>query len=240
VYSRANVVEKISPFVRASAKPRSHEAALGRIPPGSRPFVTILREAGAGGSALAQALAEALAAREPGSHWQSFDRELVEKVAADHGISAPLVESLEEASHTWLDKLLHSGPESDFGVYRRVAETMRALAEVGGAVLVGRGGVFVTRDLPGGIHVRLVAPRDWRIRRLAKARGLSAAEAERVVRETEEHRAAFYRSRWPDKDVAADHFHVTYNMAGVEPGRIVESLLAVVPRREEVLEALHR
>ena len=42
---------------------------------------------------------------------------------------------------------------------------VRALAEVGRVIIVGRGGVFITRDLPGGIHVRLVAPREWRVRR---------------------------------------------------------------------------
>ena len=232
--SRTSLTDKLAPFVRASAVSRSHDADLDQVPRGSRPFVTILREAGAGGSTVAHALADALNERRGNGHWQAFDGELVEKVAEDHEISASLVEALEEKSHTWLDKLLVSGPSSEFGVYRRVAGTIRALAEVGGAVIVGRGGVFITRDLPGGIHVRLVAPQDWRVRRIAATRGLSLRDAERAVRETEERRAAFYRSRWPDKDIAAEHFDLTINTARVDPERVVRALVAVVPMSSKV------
>jgi len=234
VTSRTSLTDKLAPFVRASAVPRSRDADRDPLPRGSRPFVTILREAGAGGSTLAHALADALNERAGNGHWPAFDRELVEKVAEDHEISASLVEGLEEKSHTWLDKLLVSGPSSEFGVYRRVAATIRALAEVGSAVIVGRGGVFVTRDLPGGIHVRLVAPPDWRVRRVAATRGLSLREAERQVRETEELRAAFYRSRWPDKDIAAEHFDLTINTARVDPERLVRALVAIVPTRASI------
>lgn len=227
--ARTSLTDKLAPFVRASAVSRSHDPSLDRLPGASRPFVTILREAGAGGSSVAQALATALNARERTHDWQAFDRELVERVAEDHEISAALVERLEEKSHTWLDKLLHTGPSSEFGVYRRVAGTIRALAEVGGAIIVGRGGVFITRDLPAGIHVRLVAPREWRVRRVAATRGVPLKDADRKVRETEERRAAFYRSRWPDKDIAAEHFDLTINMARVEPERVVKALVAVVP-----------
>ena len=68
------------------------------------PFVTISREAGAGGSTLARGLVEALNRRDTGSPpWQSFDRKLVEKVAEDFKITRRLVDSLEDCSHNWLN-----------------------------------------------------------------------------------------------------------------------------------------
>ena len=55
------------------------------------PFVTISRQAGAGGWTLAQELAAALniPERNEARRWTSWDRELVEKVADDHQIRIP-------------------------------------------------------------------------------------------------------------------------------------------------------
>ena len=70
-----------------------------------------------------------------------------------------------------------------FKVYRRVASTIRALAGAGRAVIVGRGGAFITADLAAGIHVRIVAPAEFRVREMARRLGISADAAADVVRE---------------------------------------------------------
>src|SRR5437763_15614664 len=71
------------------------------------PFVTISRQAGAGGITFARRLAEALNQRQSSQEhpWQSFDRELVERIAADHHVSTELSDSLEKSSHTWIEEL---------------------------------------------------------------------------------------------------------------------------------------
>jgi len=227
--SRVSVTDKLAPFVRAAGLPRSHDPALDAPQRGTLPFVTILRQSGTGGSVVARELARLLGERDPHFHWEALDRELVERVAEDHQIAAPLVESLEEKTRNWIDRLLVSGPESDFGVYKRVAGTIRALAEVGGVIVVGRGGVFVTRDLPGGIHVRLVAPRRERVLRVARLHGIPEAEAEAFVRATDLGRANFYRSRWPRMRLSAETFHATFNTARIPPRDVARCLLPMIP-----------
>jgi len=229
MHSRSSVTDKIAPFVRATARSRFPVSDV-TPPRGTLPFVTITRLAGAGGSTVAHALADALNERESELHWETFDRELVEMVAENHDISTPLVEKLENKSRNWLNRLLVSGTESEFGVYRRVAETIRALSEAGGAIVVGRGGVFITRDLPAGIHIRLVAPREYRVRHLVETRGWSEEKAEEFVRETDLGRMKFYKSRWPDKNLEAEVFHATFNTALVGTPSIVKAMLAIVPR----------
>jgi len=187
-----------------------------------------MRDAGARGSTVAHALADALNARGGRVRWHAFDRELVEKVAADHELSEPLVASLEDGSRTWLDNLIHSGPESTYGVYQRVGKTVRALAEIGGAIIVGRGGVFLTEGLPGGRHVRLVAPWAARVRRMAEKRNVSEAEAEEIVRLTDENRAAFYRRWWPGRRIRSELFCATLNTAAIELPVLVQMLAALV------------
>lgn len=229
--SRVNMTEKISRLVKAIARSRSSVTDV-TAPRGTLPFVTITRAAGAGGSTVAHALAGALNVREPDAGWQAYDRELVEIVAKDHEISEPLVQALEEKSRNWINRLLVSGSASDFGVYQRVATTIRALAEEGGAILVGRGAVFITRDLPRGVHIRLVAPEEHRIRHLMQSRGWTEERAAEYVRETDLGRAKFYRSRWPDKSLDAETFHATFNTALVGPGDLVRALTEMIPWME--------
>lgn len=201
------------------------------------PFITISREAGAGGWTLAQSLTDALNASlgEAESPWTCWERQLVEKVAADYHLSAEIIESLETGPHSWLGDFLSSLKFSDdtpyadeARVYGRVAATIRALAKTGKVVIVGRGGAFVSRTMPGGIHIRLVAPLPWRISHMAQYLTVSEREAAEHVRELEHNREAFYRRYWPKENFTPEAFTVTFNTAEIEQGTIVEMIKALV------------
>ncbi len=202
------------------------------------PFVTISREAGAGGITLAQKLVEKLNQRgADGPRWSAWDRELVQKVAEDHHIDQSLVETLEERGPTWIEELLgglrvHESPEtaSELRVYWKTAATIRAIAQVGHCVIVGRGGVFVTANMPGGTHIRLVAPLQFRIRNFASTFNMSEASAEARVRELDHNREAFYRRHWPRRSLSPEAFTATFNTACIGEKELVEAVAAMIPR----------
>jgi len=181
-----------------------------------RPFVTIAREAGAGAHSLAERLAERLNAARPEPRWQCFDRELIEKVAKDHGLSEDLVESLPDRPHSLLVDLAsglrfdQSRPTDEY-VYGKVVMTIRAVAKLGHAVIVGRGGVYCTQDLPGGVHVQLVAPMERRVANYADAHNISESEAKEQVRRIDEQRRDFYRRFWPGAIDAPERFTLILN-----------------------------
>ncbi|MGD1277695.1 MAG: cytidylate kinase-like family protein [Tepidisphaeraceae bacterium] len=200
------------------------------------PFVTISRSAGAGGKQLAEALVDRLTAMDPaGQPWTSWDRELVEKVAADHGISRDLIESITEINRTWLDRFFDdiatnfaSSHASEFKVYRRVASTIRALAQAGHVVVVGRGGVYITRDMPGGVHVRLVAPLEQRIANIAHRMGYSHEQAARYVRDTDRAREHFCREHFLGELFAPERFSVTFNTSMLSTDQIVDCIVTLL------------
>src|SRR5687768_787505 len=149
--------------LRLNELPRRDRAA----PVAVVPFVPSSRQAGAGGTTLAQRLVDRLNEidRDPQRPWTCWDRELVERVVADHHVAQELIDSLEDVHRTWLEEFFTGlsfaeGTEQadELTVYHRVAATIRALAQLGRVVIVGRGGVCITRNMPGGAHVRLVAP----------------------------------------------------------------------------------
>lgn len=201
----------------------------------AEPFITISREPGAGGWSLARHLVDALNIAVRDDHaWTCWDRELVEKVATDLHLSTKLIESLEDRGHSWLSDFLESLSFSDAGqsdeprIYSRVAASIKALAQTGRVVIVGRGGVFVTRKMPGGIHVRLIAPFQNRATLIAREFHMTPEQATAHLKELEHHRATFYRRYWPKEALNPENFTLTINTAAVDQATMVEMLTALI------------
>lgn len=198
------------------------------------PFVTISRQAGSGGIKFGRLLAERLNGADPSAHpWHSFDRELVERIAADHHLSTDLIDSLEKSSHTWIAEFIgglsHSDrAPSELGVFRRVMETMRALARAGHVVLVGLGGALMTRDMPRGLHVRILAPFEWRVANLARNDGLNHGEARERVKLLDRDREAFVTRFWPQVKNMQEFYHLTLNASLLSEEQMVECLLPLI------------
>ena len=204
-----------------------------------RPFVTISRQAGAGGHTIGQLLVNRLTELDPGeTPWALWDRDLVEKIVTDHNVERDIVESLGEAHRSWMEEFLaglaFDVAQTEGRVYQYVATTMRALAHQGRVVLVGRGSVYITRHLPAGVHLRLVAPIDHRIRAMAKQLNVSMDAAAANVHQLDKSRAAFYRRYWPRELLGGEAFSVTFNTAMVDERRAVESAVALILPRAQL------
>jgi cytidylate kinase len=196
-------------------------------------FITISRQAGAGGKTLAAELTKAMNQIVPSAEpWCAWDRELVQKVSDDHQIRKEFIQALEDADHGWFSEMVDSLADrdypGDFKIYRTVAMTIRALAGIGRSVIVGRGGVFITEDLPGGIHIRLVAPVEHRVLRMAHRMDSSLDEAAEVVKEIDRNRAAFYHRFWPKHTLAPESFTLTLNTAQLSDAQMVACVLPLV------------
>jgi cytidylate kinase len=205
------------------------------------PFVTISRQAGSGGIKFGQLLAEHLNKRNPTTHpWHSLDRELVERIAADHHLSTDLIDSLEKSSHTWIEEFLgglsHTDRSpSELVVFRRVAETIRALARAGHTILVGLGGAMITHGMPLGVHLRIIAPFEWRVKNLARNDQLTEAQAREKVRLLDRDREAYMAKFWPHMTDRQQAYHLTMNASMLTEEQMVSCVLpligATVPAR---------
>ncbi|CAN5340041.1 cytidylate kinase-like family protein [soil metagenome] len=202
----------------------------------SSPFVTISRQAGAGAKRLAEQLAERLNRLDDGGvPWTSWDRELVEKVASDNHFSCNLIETLTEHSRSWLEQFfadfgssIDPSTPDDFRIYRRVAQTIRALAQRGHVIIVGRGGMCITRDMPGGLHVRLAAPVKHRVGEVARRYSMRIGEAEKFVRDLDRGREDFYRHYFPDVVFSPEQFCVTFNTSVLSEQQILDAMVAIL------------
>lgn len=199
---------------------------------GATRFITIARQVGAGGWSLPQRLAEALNAQAlpDQSGWTAWDRELIEKVADDYHIPVQSVEKLERSGYSWVDTFISGlgGMPEEFAILHRVEESVRALAASSRTILVGHGSVFMSRDLPGGVHIRLVAPLPHRIENMARRMHLSMQEAATQLKQSQRNWMAFLRRYWPAQSLAPETFAATLNTALMDEDHLVRCIVTLV------------
>jgi cytidylate kinase len=159
------------------------------------PFVAISREFGCEALPLAQQLVLTLNERcHPSIPWVSYDREMLDKVTEEPHMQRDILDTLDgprrDEMSALFDNIINRQAD-DAVVVRKLAEVIRTLAVHGHAILVGRGSSLVTQDLRNGLHIRLVAPRGWRIHTVADRRNLPLSEAEELVDEGEKQRSHY-------------------------------------------------
>jgi CMP/dCMP kinase len=183
--------------------------------------ITISRQYGSEGDEIAANICQLLG-------YQSFDKQLMAKVAAEVGLTEGEIVDFSEDQHKvrgFLDRLL-GGPKPIVTQTRRWSEdrsgvravevkrvdvvesialvqaVIRAAYKHGNVVIVGRGGQAILSEDPGVLHVRIEAPLERRAQRVQLREGLTYDLAREVV--TERDRAAadylkrFYHVDWSD------------------------------------------
>lgn len=196
-----------------------------------RPFITIAPQVGAESASLPHRLAEALDERDPKSPaWSHWDQELIEKVSADSHVPTELVASLDSSGHWWVDDLLGgvAGRPDETFIFNRLKKTVRGLARSGNVILVGHGSTLMTRDLPGGTHLRLIAPNDFRVNKLAERLGVPVREAAKYLRRLERQRKAFFARFWPGRPLSPEIFTAVFNVAKLDETRLLHGILGIL------------
>jgi len=204
---------------------------------GCFPFITISRQAGAGGQGLATLLAEEIQKlhHEPlFQGWQLCNQELCQMIAQDPALKSS-VESLrhtEYHSHAedMLAQLIYGGLSQDL-VVKKMFHVMRVFALHGKVIFVGRGSTFLTHDLPLGIHVRLEAPLEVRVQRMMEGLHVDAKKARNVIEEKDKAKATLVKTYF-HKDIRDPlNYDAVWNTARVTVEEIARILIDMVRAR---------
>jgi cytidylate kinase len=193
-------------------------------------IITIEREYGCGGGAIARQLAEHLG-------WELWDRRLTEEIARLANVDCSAVMRCDER----VDSRLHRMAKAFWrGSYERssrlegqvfdadcmvsmMEQIAPRIAKEGNAVVVGRGSPFFLREQPDAFHVFLYAPRAEKIRRLVQD-GATHSDAEDLVDTIDRERAAFVKhyfgADWPTRSL----YHIMINTA-VGDESVVDTIL---------------
>ena len=114
------------------------------------------------------------------AEWSLFGGNIINQMLLANHLPADLARFLPEDKvpevNATIGEIVGLHP-SLWELVQKANETMRRLAMGGHVILVGRGANFATAAIPGGIHVRLVAPPAHRARYYAQRFHVSESEA---------------------------------------------------------------
>jgi cytidylate kinase len=153
-----------------------------------RPCITVSRDPGSGGTAVARRLAKDL-------NMDLIGSKIIQQVAERADISEKVIASLDEKEvrvrDFWLDSLFHTRHIWPDEYIRYLTKVIGTIGKQGNTIIIGRGGQFI---LPPEetFRVRLIAPREIRIRTVMRDSSTDFETAERYVYKTEKDRNAFH------------------------------------------------
>jgi cytidylate kinase len=196
-------------------------------------LITVEREYGCGGPAIAAALADHLG-------WQLWDHLLTEEIARIANVHPSAVSRCDErmdsrlhrlAKTFWRGSYERSSPlgQQIFDTDRMMSmmqDIMNRIGREGNVVVVGRGAPYFLRENPCAFHVFLYAPRAEKIRRII-AEGHAEEDAEDLVDSVDRERTAYvkyyFNADWPTRSL----YHLMLNTAvGNEP--VVHTILSTM------------
>ena len=181
--------------------------------------ITITREYGAGGGEVARKLADALG-------WEVLDRQLLHQAAEVEHVSDAELERLDEKAITMADRFRLHPPHQKY--LHGLTQAARQAAERGNVVLVGRGARHLLGEMPDVLHVRLVAPRQWRAERMAKLEGWSLDQARARCLEVDRTRELFTRYFFGDAALQSAQYDLVVNTGRVPLDDVVAVASAIV------------
>ncbi|SHI56052.1 Cytidylate kinase-like family protein [Malonomonas rubra DSM 5091] len=160
------------------------------------PCFTVARDFGCQAYPLAEELVKRLNARVAGEPWVVIGREILDEVARLSGFSVEQIEKSQDTPNSLkaiFSMFLDSSLAEETEVFAHMRNVIRSFAKRGNCVLVGRGAVFAAAGLPNCIHLRLVAPYEFRVNKIMKSHGLSEAEAKDFIELHQKQRADFIK-----------------------------------------------
>ena len=157
-------------------------------------IITVGREHGSGGKQIAKMVAEML-------EIPFYYKELTVLAAQESGLDKEFLSGINENSPSILHDLYLSTNVVQQAVIAQ-EKVIRAIADKGACVIVGRAADYILKDRDNVFRVFLHAPKEYRIKSIMEMYGDNEAQAEENVRHSDAARASYYRNvtsqKWGD------------------------------------------
>ncbi len=194
------------------------------------PVITISRQVGSLGDELAERLAKELG-------YRYFDKFLMTEIAISSGLTEAEVVDFSEDNYKvkgFFEQLFgRKTPVGLVTIKERdekgklvlttkvfdeesslafVQAVIKKLVDWGNVVIVGRGGQVLLRNVSHVLHVRVIAPLEFRIENIMRQKGLTREDALKYISEkdraAQEYLYRFYNVDWNDPEL----YHIVFNM----------------------------
>ena len=216
-----------------------YEADLS-APDFAGPVITISRESGCPGKRLACKLTEKLNTMDykfaKNIPWKWISKEILsDETAKELGVQPGEIQYVfDYTTHGVLEDLLLSLTKkyykSDRKVRNTVARVIRNLAEEGNKIIVGRGGVAITKDMPKSLHVFLEAPLEWRALRVSEKHDLNIEDARKYCFDVDKKREEF-KNFYHGKGSDYTRYDIRFNSMTLTVNEMADIIIATLKIR---------
>lgn len=152
------------------------------------PIITISREFGALGAALAVLIGEK-------TGFKVWDSNILQTIAEELGSNQKYVKELDENRRELIEDMVGgfmTNVNTNVDYFRTLKNLIRTIEQNGNAIIVGRGANYICKK-PYSLHIRIVCPLEKRIREYSQREGISLEDAESIIKKTDKERAEFVR-----------------------------------------------
>ncbi len=200
------------------------------------PVVTISREVGCPAKRIASCLTDHLNTIKKGQlkkhPWRWISKEILLESARELQVDSSQIQHVfDYKSRGILEDLLLAQSKdyykSDQKIRTTIAKVIRKFANEGNAIIVGRGGVAITRDIPKSLHIYLEAPLEWRALRVAEKLNCTIEQARTQAQSIDKKRSVF-RNYFQGKGTDYTRFDIKLNCMTLETTEIVEIIVGTL------------
>jgi len=199
------------------------------------PVITISRECGCYAINMANALVSTLK-QVTGQEWTVLTKEILVEAAEKLGLHPKKIEYVFESKEksTWdevFSAMSNKYYKSDKQIKKTIAEVVQAMARRGNCVIIGRGGVALTKDIEKSLHIRLQAPLKWRAEQLQKNLG-GKLEEMITYAETIDRKREVLRNFFNKNPLELSHFDLVFNSMKLEDKIIVNTIISILKEKQ--------
>lgn len=189
-------------------------------------IIVIGREFGSGGRSIGHKLAQRLSV-------PYFDKELLKKAADSLGFSTDIFSMADEKRPSFLNRMVSQaygladgfskGTLSNEGIYEAQSNVIRALAEKGGCVIVGRTADYILRHHPHLVSIFLHSPIEKRIKNvISRGEGTIPGKCKDFIQKKDRSREAYYNYFTARKWGSASNYDLCLDSSVLAEDEIVD------------------
>ncbi len=203
------------------------------------PVITIAREFSCPAKKIASRLTTRLnsikSSKAKSIPWRWINKEILSESAKELNLDPADIDYVfKYEKKNFFDDILSSQSnkyyKSDRKIRSTIAKVIRNISSEGNVIIIGRGGVALTREVERSLHVMLEAPLEWRAARVAQKYCMTEKEAAKFAINIDNKRREF-REYFHGKETDYTRFDITYNVMTLSQDEIAESIISLMQVR---------
>jgi len=200
------------------------------------PVITVSRQVGCNGLKLAKLLEIKLEKGNPLTDWKVLSKEILVASAIELNMDFDEVRNtMKQADKYSFSEILKAFNDKHYKSERKITktviDTILKFATEGYCIIIGRDGHMITKDIEKSLHIRLIAPLDYRVKNIMENNQLTRLKAIEFINRVEKEREAFRKSIRPGF-MQEELFDITINLEAFSDDEVLDLIWCAIDKKK--------